>query len=207
VALPGYGHDRYFYHGLCPVDRYHCSEAARPLADEALSGTVAMLRDRNSKEIFSEESTDEQINCDRALETLKKLISYPHPQHDLAKVRGFIAEVVKPVIARLPFDDLSIGWPGNLIAVKKGQSADPPLVVCTYGGSYPAENMPDPYTPKIVDGEPYGLNGPACGAGARPNSFQAPQPCWKPSRLFRRETDPPQGPALDHQLFGRDGKP
>jgi acetylornithine deacetylase/succinyl-diaminopimelate desuccinylase-like protein len=101
-----------------------------------------------------------QVNRDRALETLKKLISYPHPQHDLAKVRGFIAEVVKPVLARLPFDEIRLDDRGNLIAVKRGQSAEPPLVICTYGGSYPAENMPDPYTPKIVDGEPYGLNGP-----------------------------------------------
>ena len=99
------------------------------------------------------------INKERGLEFLKKCIAYPHPQHDLDKVRGFIAEVVRPVIEGLPFDDIRLDGRGNLIALKRGNPAKAPFVICTYGGSYPAENMPDPYTPKIVDGTAYGLEG------------------------------------------------
>lgn len=77
----------------------------------------------------------------------------------MEKVRGFIAEIVKPMIEQMPFDDVMLDERGNLIARKTGRSSDPPFVVCTYAGSYPAENMPDAYTPKIVDGKEFGLEG------------------------------------------------
>ena len=100
------------------------------------------------------------INEDRALDTLKRFIAYPHPQNELERVRGFIAEVVKPAIEQLPFDTVELDDRGNLIARKRGSSSNAPLTVCTYGGAYPAADMPDANTPKIVSGEAYGLKGP-----------------------------------------------
>jgi acetylornithine deacetylase len=95
----------------------------------------------------------------RALETLKAFISYPHPQDDLQQVRSFIAEVVTPRIEALPFDEVRLDERGNLIASQSVHGDRPPLVLCSYAGSYPAEDMPDAYKPKIVDGEDYGLEG------------------------------------------------
>jgi acetylornithine deacetylase/succinyl-diaminopimelate desuccinylase-like protein len=95
----------------------------------------------------------------RALETLRAFISYPHPQNDLQQVRGFIAEVVAPRLQTLPFDEVRLDERGNLIA-EVGLGADkPPLVLCSYAGCYPAEEMPDAYTPKLVNGEDYDLEG------------------------------------------------
>jgi acetylornithine deacetylase/succinyl-diaminopimelate desuccinylase-like protein len=96
----------------------------------------------------------------RALETLKAFVSRPHPQNDLQQVRGFISEVVTPRIEALPFDEVRLDERGNLIAGLGVNGERAPLVLCSYAGSYPAEDMPDAYTPKIVGGEDYGLEGP-----------------------------------------------
>lgn len=96
----------------------------------------------------------------RALETLEAFIAHPHPQNDLRQVRSFIAEVVKPRIESLSFDEVDLDERGNLVATQNLGGKLDPLVLCTYAGSYPAENMPDAYTPKIVAGEAYDLEGP-----------------------------------------------
>ena len=100
----------------------------------------------------------QRINKDRAINILKEMISYPHPQNEMEKVRGFIAEVMKPYIEKLPFDRTWLDDRGNLISVKAYGNHLPPLVICTYGGSYPQETMTDAYNPRIVNGKEYGLD-------------------------------------------------
>ncbi len=92
------------------------------------------------------------IDRSRAISFLEAAIRFPHPQTDMQKVRGFIAKVVRPILQALPFNDLRIDDYGNLIAHAHSGVSSPPLVLCTYGGIFPASGMQDAYDPKIVDG-------------------------------------------------------
>jgi acetylornithine deacetylase/succinyl-diaminopimelate desuccinylase-like protein len=101
-----------------------------------------------------------EINRHRALSFLEGSIEYPHPQTDLNKVRAYIEEFVKPIIGGLPFDTVKLDDRGNLIAIKKGSGKDEdPLILCSYGGIFPADGMDDPNTPIRVTGEEYGYSG------------------------------------------------
>jgi acetylornithine deacetylase/succinyl-diaminopimelate desuccinylase-like protein len=108
------------------------------------------------------------IQEDRLIETLKKLIAYPSPQPEMDRVRGFIQEAVRSEIKAEALGQVfcdpggSLGWwlPGDGAGGK-------PLVFCAYAGNFPAESMPDPYTPKEVDGSSYGQRG-SCMWGRGP---------------------------------------
>lgn len=100
-----------------------------------------------------------QINRDRALAFLEEAIRYPHPQNEMDRVRGYIADVVMPVVHGLAFDSIRLDDRGNLIAQKGVDGLQPPLVLCTYAGIYSAAGMPDANSPTILAGEPYGLEG------------------------------------------------
>ena len=102
----------------------------------------------------------------RLLKTLKRLIAFPSPQPEMERVRAYIQEAVRPELPEGAFDQVfrdsagSIGW--RLSAERgegEGEAGRLPLVLCAYAGNFPAESMPDPYTPKEVDGGKYGQRG------------------------------------------------
>jgi acetylornithine deacetylase/succinyl-diaminopimelate desuccinylase-like protein len=100
------------------------------------------------------------IDRPRALKFLKTSIEYPHPQNEPDRVRGFIFDIVKPVIEKLRFDSVKIDDRGNLIASLKGAATTEPLVLCSYAGIYPSDGMADAYIPKLIDGTQFGQPGP-----------------------------------------------
>ena len=91
----------------------------------------------------------------RVAATLQAFLSYPSPQPDMAAVRSFVAEAVLPQVQGC--DRVVIDGAGNLVAWRAGRRPDlPPLVWYTYGATYPAAAMPDPYPARLVyrDGRP-----------------------------------------------------
>ena len=94
-----------------------------------------------------------------AVEILKALVPYENATRD--QVRRFIAQGVCPHLPESLFDRYELDPMGNLIALKAGHRIDlPPLVLVAYGMDFPAGDMAEPYTPKVVDGSPHGQEGP-----------------------------------------------
>jgi len=96
------------------------------------------------------------IDVARLRQILAACIRTPSPQTDMEAVRAFIAEVVRPYLEDLPFDSLTVDGMGNLVGRLAGGEAEPPFMFCTYAGTVPAGNMPDPFVPRVVDGAAYG---------------------------------------------------
>ncbi len=98
---------------------------------------------------------------------LVKLLQTPSPQTELLErepqVQALIRDVVRPELeadgVQAAIDDM-----GNLTARLPGQGKAPGLVLVSYAMNAAPGTMPDPYSGKIVDGTPYGLQGP-CGWG------------------------------------------
>ena len=96
------------------------------------------------------------INVQRLHDTLRDCVRHPSPQPDMAAVRRFILEVVKPRLAKLPFDKLAVDEMGNLVATLRGHSQSSPFLFCTYAGTCPPGEMPDPLEPRILEGDAVG---------------------------------------------------
>ncbi len=83
--------------------------------------------------------------------TLESFLSYPSPQPDLAAVKQFVATVVRPRVEGAGFDRIAVDGGGNLVATRLGARPDlPPLIWYTYGATYPAAGMADPYPARRI---------------------------------------------------------
>ena len=107
------------------------------------------------------------VNQQRLLETLRAFIAAPSPQTEPEQLRAFIADVVRPRLPAGYFDEIRIDVDGNLIARKQGRGSAQPLVLLTYGGTFPAEGMGEAaFRPQDVDGAVHGMPGrPIQGRG------------------------------------------
>ncbi len=77
-------------------------------------------------------------------------------------VTAFIADVVAPRLEAFSGTAPRIDGMGNLLWQFGGAASDPAdgLLVVGYAMTYPASTMPEPFSGKVVPGEPYGLEGP-----------------------------------------------
>jgi acetylornithine deacetylase len=100
------------------------------------------------------------INRERLLDTLRAFVAAPSPQPDLALVRAFVTDALRPRLPDGLFDDIRIDPDGNLIATKRGRDPErKPLLLVSYAATFPAESMADAFQPKEVDGTPHGIPG------------------------------------------------
>jgi len=97
-----------------------------------------------------------RIDVCRLRDTLGDCVQQPSPQPDMQAVRRFIVEVVKPRLLDLPSLDLQIDEMGNLIGILPGSDHTSPFLLCTYAGTCPPGNMPEPLNPRIIDGRTVG---------------------------------------------------
>lgn len=84
-----------------------------------------------------------------AAELLLELLACPSPQSDLAAVRACVRDVVRPRLAAVPWDSLTIDAAGNAIACLDGPE---PVLLLTYAATYPAATMPCPYPGRRLPG-------------------------------------------------------
>lgn len=96
------------------------------------------------------------IQVERLHATLRDCIQTPSPQPDMEAVRAFVRQVVKRYLEGLPFDDVQVDGMGNLVALLRGRDQANAFLFCSYAGTVPAGNMPDPFEPRLVDGAAYG---------------------------------------------------
>ena len=77
-------------------------------------------------------------------------------------VTAFIADVVAPRLEALTGVAPRTDGMGNLLWQLDGAAADPAegLLFMGYAMTYPASTMPEPFSGKVVPGEPHGLEGP-----------------------------------------------
>ena len=77
-------------------------------------------------------------------------------------VTAFIADVVAPTLEALTGVAPRTDGMGNLLWQLDGAVADPAegLLFMGYAMTYPASTMPEPFSGKVVPGEPHGLEGP-----------------------------------------------
>jgi acetylornithine deacetylase len=91
-------------------------------------------------------------------DVLARLLATPSPQPDLAQVRAFVADTVRPLLG-LAFDDVRLGRGGNLIARRRRTTAATGglLLLLGYAGTYPAEGMAEAFSgaSRQVDGREY----------------------------------------------------
>ncbi len=89
---------------------------------------------------------------------LTRLLATPSPQPDLAQVRAFVAETVRPLLSAA-FDDVRIGSGGNLVARRRRTrpAGSGTLLLLGYAGTYPAEGMAEAFSgaSRVVDGREY----------------------------------------------------
>ncbi len=87
---------------------------------------------------------------------LARLLATPSPQPDLAQVRAFVADTVRPLLSAA-FDDVRIGAGGNLIARRRARPARDLLLLLGYAGTYPAEGMAEAFSgaSRFVAGREY----------------------------------------------------
>lgn len=104
---------------------------------------------------------------------LVELLRAPSPQTEKLEadpaLRAFVRETVDPLVEALTGERPTIDGMGNLV-VQMGPrtaGADGGLLLMGYAMTFPPASMAEPYSGKIVPGEPYGLRGPcAVGRGA-----------------------------------------
>ena len=110
---------------------------------------------------------EEGLDQDEVRRLLVKLLQTASPQTELLEkepqVLALIRDVVRPELEAegiaAVIDDM-----GNLTARLPGNGTAPGLVLVSYAMNAAPSTMPDPYSGAIVDGAPYGLDGP-CGWG------------------------------------------
>lgn len=97
---------------------------------------------------------------------LERFIQVPHPQEDSASVKSFVKQEVRSSLPDDFFDHVTVAENGELVATKlfgnyeqseTGRENQPPLFLfLTYGATYPAGTMKDPYTPQVSHGGEWG---------------------------------------------------
>lgn len=106
---------------------------------------------------------DDSFNAERLLAHLAALARVPSPQTELfehdPQVQAFIRDHVRPRVERLGFGEGSIDGMGNYI-YRAGPQDSLAMLFVAYAMTHPAGSMPDPFSAKIVEGEPYGIHGP-----------------------------------------------
>jgi acetylornithine deacetylase/succinyl-diaminopimelate desuccinylase-like protein len=78
---------------------------------------------------------------------LATLLATPSPQPDLAQVRAFVADTVRPLLSPA-WDDVRLGAGGNLIARQRRARAATGeiLLLLGYAGTYPPEGMAEAFS-------------------------------------------------------------
>ncbi len=113
---------------------------------------------------------EQRLDEDEVRRLLVKLLQTPSPQTELLEkepqVLALIRDVVRPELevegVSAAIDDV-----GNLTARLPGQGTAPGLLLVSYAMNAAPSTMPNPYSGEIVDGAPYGLDGPCIwGRGA-----------------------------------------
>ena len=110
---------------------------------------------------------EERLDHDEVQRLLVKLLQTPSPQTELLEkepqVLALIRDVVRPELEaegiHVIIDDM-----GNLTARLAGAGNASGLLLVSYAMNAAPSTMPNPYSGEIVDGAPYGLDGP-CGWG------------------------------------------
>ena len=106
---------------------------------------------------------DESFNAERLLDHLTALTRVPSPQTDLfegdPQVQAFIRDHVRPRVERMGFGEGTIDGMGNF-TWRAGMQDVGGVLFIGYAMTHPAGSMPDPLSAKIVDGAPYGIEGP-----------------------------------------------
>lgn len=100
----------------------------------------------------------EKINENQILDYLSELIEIQSPQNDIGKVKDFVRRVAGHVKS-VGFDEVKIDGMGNLIARIKGSAKHRSLMYFAYAGTFPAGDMNDPFTAKMLDGVQFGVPG------------------------------------------------
>ena len=118
----------------------------------------------NAREAFR--AADEHVD-DRELDALfTELLRVPSEHTERMEsdpaVTGFIADVVAPRLESLTGVAPRTDGMGNLLWQLGPAGADPAesLLFMGYAMTYPASSMPEPFSGKVVPGEPHGFDGP-----------------------------------------------
>jgi len=94
---------------------------------------------------------------------LSKLLRYPSYQTDLFEkepmVLNFIKDVVYDELQDAGVEDLKIDRTGNLIAKVKSSHSGPRLMLVCYAMTGSPESMKEPFSGKVLSGEPFTLEG------------------------------------------------
>lgn len=101
---------------------------------------------------------------------LVRLVQTPSPQTELLEREPQVLALIRDVVqSELEADGIAaaIDDRGNLTARLPGAGRAPGLVLVSYAMNAAPGAMPDPYSGKVVDGAPHGLDGPCVrGRGA-----------------------------------------
>ncbi|MDE0034985.1 MAG: M20/M25/M40 family metallo-hydrolase [Deltaproteobacteria bacterium] len=109
---------------------------------------------------------DERVDDSELDALFAELLRVPSEHTELMEadpaVTGFVADVVAPRLEALTGVAPRIDGMGNLLWRLDGAEPDPAegLLFVGYAMTYPAASMPDPFSGKVVPGEPHGLQGP-----------------------------------------------
>lgn len=105
------------------------------------------------------------INRDDVKQLMMDLVAAPSPQTDLLEaepqIRAFIDAAIEPKLRSFGISNIMRDSMGNLIARHGANKSGKRLIMVTHAMNHPAASMPDPYTPKVIDGAPHGLPGEA----------------------------------------------
>ena len=103
------------------------------------------------------------FDADRLLEHLTALARVPSPQTALfesePQVQAFIRDHARPRVERLGLGRGQLDAMGNYLWQAGGAAAGG-VLFAGYAMTHPAGSMPDPFSGKVVDGKPHGIEGP-----------------------------------------------
>ena len=109
---------------------------------------------------------DEHVDDAKLDALFAELLRVPSEHTELMEadpaVTGFVADVVAPRLEALTGVAPRTDGMGNLLWEYSRAASDPAegLLFMGYAMTFPAASMPEPFSGKVVSGEPYGLEGP-----------------------------------------------
>ncbi len=107
--------------------------------------------------------TLDSFNAERLLDHLAALTRVPSPQTERfesdPQVQAFIRDHVRPRVERLGFGEGTIDGMGNYL-FRAGPQEPLAVLFVAYAMTHPAGSMRDPFSGKVVDEAPYGIDGP-----------------------------------------------
>ena len=151
---------------------------------------------------------EEGLDQDEVRRLLVKLLQTASPQTELLEkepqVLALIRDVVRPELEAEGIDAV-IDDMGNLTARLPGNGTAPGLVLVSYAMNAAPSTMPDPYSGAIVDGAPYGLDGPCgWGRGACEQKGSLAAMLTAVKLIARERVGAARRPLLRHQHRGRE---